>query len=513
MLTRFLGDHYQTGFIKNDIKAGLSVFLVALPLCLGIALASGAPLYSGIISGIIGGLAVPLIIKAVFSVSGPSASIPAIAAFYILSLGNYQLFFLSVIIAGLFQILLGLFRLGGFAQYFPTAVIKGLSAGIGIGLIAKQIPLIIGHDGAEFWKETVVQLFVGGDFLEEIHSFSSETSLFTILVASISLLCIILLKHPILRSLSAIPMPLIIVTLGVLMNWGITDYLNVHGHYKLLRLVEVSGNLFADFSFPDFSALLSNSDVWLAGIVVGVVASLETSLCVEAVDKLDPLRRTTPANRELVAQGIGNVGSGILGGLPMAAVIIRGSVNISAGAQSKLSSMINGLFLLLSVLFIPFLLNQIPYATLAAILLVTGYNLTHPSLYKSMWRLGYRQFVPFIVTVVGIIFTDLLVGVELGIATAVIFIIGDHFRPMHHVERDGNHYTITLHHYVSFLGCPQLRKCFNDIPEGSTITIDGSRSKYVDLDVVEVVNRFVSYEARPKQITVKLKGMKKFSQQ
>jgi MFS superfamily sulfate permease-like transporter len=390
--------YYRILWLKYDLPAGLSVFLVALPLCLGIALASGAPLYAGLLSGIIGGLVVALISDSPLSVSGPAAGLTTLVGASIISLGDYSLFLPSIIIAGVFQLLLGIAKLGVIANYFPSSVIKGMLAAIGVMLIAKQIPLALGYDQPDFWSSGFLKIFSPQHFFGNIRNFNHHITRGAVLITVVSLTVLIFFQLPAAKKIRFIPAPLLVVALGILINIIFTQF-NSALSLKQAKLVNIPNNVFGNMVFPDFSRLFSNSETWKDGLLIGLLASLETLLCIEAIDKLDRRNRITPVNRELVAQGIGNILCGFLGAIPITAVVVRGSANVDAGARTKLSAFTHSIFLLLAVLLIPFLLNRIPYASLAAILMVTGYNLTKPKLYKNMWSLGWKQFLPFIITI------------------------------------------------------------------------------------------------------------------
>ena len=413
--------YYRIIWFRHDLPAGLSVFLVALPLCLGIALASGAPLYAGLLSGIIGGLVVALVSGSQLAVSGPAAGLTTLVAASIISLGDYKIFLLAVMVAGLFQLTLGLLKLGAIANYFPSSVIKGMLAAIGILLISKQIPLALGYDQPDFWTSGLFNLFSSRHFLGSFHNFNQHITRGAILITVISLIILILLQLPFAKKLKMIPAPLLIVVIGIIINIFFTNAASAFS-LKQTQLVHIPSNIFASISLPDFTKFFSTAEIWKDGIIIGLLATLETLLCIEAVDKLDKRNRITPVNRELIAQGIGNMTCGLLGAIPMTAVVVRGAANVDAGGRTKFSAFTHGLFLLLAVLFVPFLLNKIPYASLAAILLVTGYNLTKPKLYRNMWSLGWKQFIPFLITIIVILSTDLLIGVSIGLLISIYFI-------------------------------------------------------------------------------------------
>jgi MFS superfamily sulfate permease-like transporter len=496
--------------MKYDLPAGLSVFLVALPLCLGIALASGAPLYSGILSGVIGGIVVSIISGSHLAVSGPAAGLSTVVAASIISLGGFKIFLLAIVVAGLFQVLLGVFRLGSIANYFPSAVIKGMLAAIGILLISKEIPFALGYDKPDFWHSGFLQLFSYRNFMEHFKDLSLHTARITILITLVSLATMSFLQRSKNKKVKIIPAPLVVVLLGILINF-IFIRLNVTS-LKPTQLVNIPSNIFKEISFPDFSQFFSKMEIWKDGVIIGLLATLETLLCIEAIDKLDEHNRITPVNRELVAQGIGNVACGLLGAIPITAVIVRGAANVDAGARTKLSAFTHGLFLLLAVSFLPFALNKIPNASLAAILLVTGYNLTKPKLYKNMWQLGGKQFLPFILTIAVILATDLLVGVSIGLLLSIFFIIRNNFKAEYKIiktmkEGRENH-LVQLNSNVTFLNKVKLRDALEDIPEDCTLIIDGSRCNFIDYDILEIISEY-GHKAEDRNIKVQLINIEK----
>lgn len=505
--------YYRIIWFKHDLPAGLSVFLVALPLCLGIALASGAPLYAGILSGIIGGVMVSLISGSPLAVSGPGAGLTSLVAASIISLGDYKLFLLAVMIAGVFQLLLGLFKLGAIANYFPSSVIKGMLAAIGIILVSKQIPLALGYDKPDFWTSGFIQLFSADNFLGNIENFNHHITRGAILITAISLAVLIILQQPFAKKLKVIPAPLLVVVLGVIVNIIFT---NVASDFSLkqTQLVNISSNIFENISFPDFSKIFSTTEIWKDGILIGLLATLETLLCIEAVDKLDKRNRITPVNRELIAQGIGNMTCGLLGAIPITAVVVRGAANVDAGGRTKLSSFTHGLFLLLAVMLVPFLLNKIPYASLAAILLITGYNLTKPKLYRNIWSLGRKQFIPFVITVVVILSTDLLLGVSIGLLISIYYIVQSNFKIEYKITQTRHlgieTQCIKLNHNVTFLNKVKLRKTLDEVPEYTILTIDGSESRLIDYDILEIISEFQT-KAKDRHIELHLINIEKVS--
>ncbi len=480
-------------WLKHDLAAGLSVFFVALPLCLGIALASGAPLYAGLLSGIIGGLIVSFISGSELGVSGPAAGLTTLVAATIVSAGDYRVFLLSVLIAGAFQLLLGLLKLGTIASFFPSAVIKGMLAAIGIILVSKQIPIALGYDKPDFWTSGFLHLFSSTQFLGNLAQFKLNVTAGAVIISVISLVLLIVFQLPKIKKKVSLPPALIVVVIGVLVNWAFAQFAMEH-RLKSTQLVNISSNLLSGIVFPDFSKLFQSTEIWKNGLTIGILASLETLLCVEAIDKLDLRNRITPVNRELIAQGIGNICCGLLGAIPMTAVIVRGAANIDAGGRTKLSAFTHGLLLLLSVMLIPFLLNLIPYAALSAILLITGYNLTRPKLFRNMWSLGWKQFAPFMITILVILATDLLIGVIIGLLISIYFIIQNNFKTEYRIVKTRKHitdvYHISLNSNVTFLNKVKLRNALDQIPEYSILTIDGSNTHFIDYDILEMISAF-----------------------
>jgi MFS superfamily sulfate permease-like transporter len=503
--------YYRLLWLKYDLPAGVSVFLVALPLCLGIALASGAPLYAGLLSGIIGGILVSLVSGSQLAVSGPAAGLTTLVSASIISLGDYRIFLLTVIVAGAFQIVLGSLKFGAIANYFPSSVIKGMLAAIGIILILKQIPLALGYDKPDFWRVSLIHIVSSENFMEKYSKFNQETTMATIIITVVSLILMFLLQQPFAKKLRVLPAPLLVVITGVIINIVLARLASVYS-LKHSQLVNIPSNIFSAVSFPDLSKLFTRSEIWKNGIVIGMLATLETLLCIEAIDKLDRHNRITPVNRELIAQGVGNIACGFLGAIPMTAVVVRGAANVDAGARTKLSAFTHGLFLLLAVLLVPFLLNMIPYASLAAILLVTGFNLTKPKLYRNMWSLGWKQFIPFIITILVILSTDLLIGVSIGLLISTYFIIQNNFKAEYKVTKtfvnETEVYYIKLNTNVTFLNKVNLRKALDQIPEYSELTIDGSECNFIDYDILEIISEYET-KANDRDIKVYLNGIQK----
>ncbi|MCO5260801.1 MAG: SulP family inorganic anion transporter [Crocinitomicaceae bacterium] len=486
-------EYYRIIWLRHDLAAGLSVFLIALPLCLGIALASNAPLYSGILAGIIGGIVVPIISKSPMAVSGPAAGLTTLVSASILLLGDFSTFLLVVIVAGIFQLILGVLKLGVIAHYFPSSVIKGMLAGIGIILISSQIPVALGYNQPDFWTNGFLGLFTSTNILGNLREFSGFISLGTCMITITSLLGMFLIQHFKGKWKYSPPAPLVAVLIGTLVNYLFNTF-TPQLALNSTQLVQIPQDIFSDIRLPNFAKLFSNAQVWKDGVVIGLLATIETLLSIEAIDKLDKYKRITPVNRELVAQGVGNMVCGLLGAIPITAVIVRGSANVDAGGKTRLSAITHGAFLLLAVLLIPFILNQIPYPSLAAILLVTGYNLSNPKLFKSMWKQKQKQFIPFITTIIFIMLTDLLIGVTIGLLISIYFIIQNNFKEEFKISSESVngkiHTHIKLGSNVTFLNKTKLKETLEKIQDGSILTIDGSESSFIDYDVTELINEF-----------------------
>lgn len=511
----------------NDIPSGLVVFLVALPLCLGISLASGAPFFSGLIAGIIGGVVIGVISNSNLSVSGPAAGLAALVFAAIANIGDFRLFLCAVVIAGVLQIIMSLAKLGGIANYFPSSVIKGMLTSIGILIIAKQIPHATGHDRNE--KGQLTELFPFGD--EDWHELLKplqHIDMGVLLICMLSILIMIFWEKPIIKNkVKFIPGALIAVLVSVIINeifkatnnpLTITD-----DHLVKLQIAQSPSEFFGFFTLPDFSGFL-NSKVIITGIMIALIASLETLLCIEAVDNLDPERNTTNTNRELLAQGIGNSLSGLIGGLPITSVIVRSSANVYAGAKTKLSTITHGILLFVCVVSIPRILNLIPLAALAAILLMTGYKLCKLAVFQQMWKNGKYQFAPFIVTVFVIIGIDLLglykplkgegllVGVFAGLVTAAISILLGNLKNSYYFHKDQHHegdiINIKLSEEVSFLNKAAIRATLDHLPSNTTVIIDASNTKYIDFDVLEIIKEFRDIKSSLKNIKFNLVGFK-----
>lgn len=497
--------------IRADLPASIVVFFVALPLCLGIALASGAPLFSGIIAGIIGGIVVGTASGSSLGISGPAAGLAVIVFTYLQMLGNsWESFLVAIILAGIFQIILGFLRLGNIAYYFPSAVIKGMLAGIGLLIIIKQIPHALGYDknfSADFGSEELQQETI----LEKLSECLNYFTLEAITISIISLLILILWessvikKHKISKLIQA---PFLVVIVGIIFS----NFFQL-GENQIVAIPTAAslGEFKKLLIFPDFTQL-KNLQIYQMALVIAVVASLETLLCVEATDKLDPKKRITPTNRELKAQGLGNIFSGLLGGLPITQVVVRSSANISFGAKTKDSAILHGFFLLISVIAIPNLLNMIPLASLACILIAVGYKLAKPQIFRQVYKLGLMQFLPFVITILAMIATDLLKGVMLGMATAICFILYGNLRNSYQKisdEEGKNHrHIIRLAEEVSFLNKGSILQMLNALPLNCSAVIDGTKSKFIDHDVIEIIEDFRA-NAKSKNITLEILGINK----
>ncbi|MFN8365670.1 MAG: SulP family inorganic anion transporter [Candidatus Kapaibacterium sp.] len=514
-------------YIKNDISAGVVVFLVALPLCLGISLASGAPFFSGLISGIVGGIIIGALSSSNLSVSGPAAGLAALVYAAIANVGSFELFLTAVVLAGIIQMLLGAAQLGGIAEYFPSSVIKGMLTSIGILIIAKQIPHAVGYDRDE--KGNITQLFpFGNEDWHELLRPLQHIEVGVLFVCLLSIVIMLLWEKPFIKKrVKFVPGALIAVIVSVVVNEMLkstgSTFTIMPEHLVQIKSASNISEFFTFFTVPDFSGFL-NSKVIVTGIMIAIIASLETLLSIEAVDNLDPERHVTNTNKELFAQGIGNVISGLIGGLPITSVIVRSSANINAGGKTNLSAIFHGVLLLICVVSIPFLLNMIPLASLAAILLITGYKLCKVSVFRQMINNGKYQWVPFFATVIVILGIDLfgvyppfkgeglLIGVVAGLVVASIGILLGNLKNSYyfHKEEYHEHDVIRMHlsEEVSFLNKASIRETLDHIPENATIVIDAKSTRYIDFDVVEIIKEFRDIKAPLKNITCMLEGFK-----
>ncbi len=501
--------------LKSDFASGLVVFLVALPLCLGIALASGAPLFSGIISGVIGGIVVGYLSQSHLSVSGPAAGLTAIVLTAITDLGSFNAFLLAVLIAGIIQLILGFIKAGTISNYFPNNVIEGMLAGIGVIIILKQIPHAFGYDPDFEGDESFFQPD-GQNTFSEIFNIFDHVQLGSIIIAVISLAILILWnKVDFLKKIKLVPPALVAVIVSILLNeFFIQSGSNltiVKEHLVSLPVPKSLEEFKNIIVTPDFTAI-SNSKVWIVAITIAVVASIETLLCIEASDRMDAQKRYTNTNVELKAQGIGNILSSLIGGLPMTSVVVRTTANYTAGAKSKMSAIIHGVLLLVSVLAIPSILNKIPLATLAAVLLLVGYKLANPATIKHFWKKGKYQFIPFIATFGAVVFTDLLKGVALGMIISVIFVLKGNMKRAYKFRKeeyhDGDIIHIDLAQEVSFLNKAAIKETLVSIPENSKVIINASDTVYIAHDVLDLIKEFKKIRAKDENIKVKLVGFK-----
>jgi MFS superfamily sulfate permease-like transporter len=499
--------------LKNDFPAGIVVFLVAVPLCLGIALASGAPLFSGIISGMVGGIIVSAFSKSPLGVSGPAAGLAAIVLTAIPDLGGFEVFLLAVFFAGVIQFTLGVLKAGIIGYYFPSSVIKGMLAGIGVIIFLKQIPHAFGYDADPEGDFSFIQSD-GQNTFSELGNMLDFISPGALIITVVSLAILVLWEQKFIKKLPVsqwVQGPLVAVVVGILLNQLFNNSENIglsQDHLVSLPLDGTLAGFFGEFRFPDFSQW-NNPQVYTIAFTLAIVASLETLLCVEATDKLDPQKRITPTNQELRAQGIGNMVSGLIGGLPVTQVIVRSSANIQSGGKTRMSAFIHGLLILVCVLTIPNVLNMIPLASLAAILLVVGFKLAKPALFRSMYALGWMEFIPFVVTIGGIVFTDLLTGIGLGMAMAVFFILYKNYQKPYIFDaekyKDGETVHLTLAESVTFLNKGSMSKSLALIPDGQSVILDATKTTDMHPDVLEIIHDFEE-NAKTRNIEVELIG-------
>lgn len=501
--------------LKNDLSASISVFLIAIPLSLGIAMASGAPLFSGLITSIVSGLIVIPLSGSSLGISGPAASIAIIVAAAIEELG-FNTFLLASVIGGMLQVAMGLLRAGVIAYYFPSSVINGMLAGIGIILFLKQLPHFVGYD----------RVYEGDESFFQEDTYSSISELFhmlnfispgAILIAVISLVVLILWEQPVIKKSSffhGLQGSLIAIVAGALVNELLIAYFPAlalgESHLVKIPVFEHPGDFLNQLYSPDLSQF-ANPKIYKTAVTLAVVASLQTLLAVEAVDKLDPYKRVTPANRELIAQGLGNIGCGFIGGIPMTEVVVRSSVNIQAGAKTKASGFMHGCLLLVTVIFIPTVFNKIPLASLASVLIIASYKLAKPEIFKTMHRAGRYHFIPFYVTIVGLVFIDMLLGIIIGLTTALFSILLEHYKSASSIyeSQAGNKIILRLSEQVSFLNKANIQKIFEQLRPSSEVVIDATRSKYIDYDVYEVIENFKS-EAELKKIKLTTQNLRGF---
>lgn len=485
--------------LKQNFSSGLVVFLVALPLCLGIALASGAPPLAGVISGIIGGIVIGSLSTSPISVSGPAAGLAAIVLTAIAELGSFELFLCAGLIAGVAQLIFGLIRAGSLTNYIPLSVIEGMLAGIGVLIILKQIPYALGTSQDALFNVSELNLHLG-----------------SLLVAILSLAIMLAWdRHPRLKRYKLLPSALVAVVASILLNqlflafnsrFAITDHQLVQ-----LPVLQDSAHFDHFLRFPHFEGLM-DSRIWVIGMTIAIVASIETLLSIEAADRLDKHRRITDTNHELRVQGIGNLCAALIGGLPMTSVIVRSSANANAGATHKISTIIHGVLLLVCVLTMPHLLNQIPLATLAVVLILVGFKLTHPKVYKQFWQKGIYQFIPFIATMAAVVYLDLLKGVGIGLLISILFILHGSMKRSYYLSREelaaADEIVLELGEEVSFLNKAAIKKTLKNVQPHSKITINAERSLYIASDVLELLEDFTNVYAQENYIQVTLRGFK-----
>ncbi len=484
--------------LKNDLPASVIVFLVAVPLCLGIALASGAPLFSGIIAGIVGGIVVGILSGSQLGVSGPAAGLAVIVLTAIQELGAFETFLMAVVIGGVFQLLLGYAKAGIIGYYFPSSVIKGMLSGIGIIIILKQIPHAFGYDKDYEGSLTFTQPD-GHNTLSELYYMFEAISPGAVVITVLSMIILVLWEQSFMKKIRVFQLiqgPLVVVALGIALNliFQGSDTFGLRADQIVaLPVAKDIAGFFSQFTFPDFTQI-SNPAVWVTGVTIAVVASLETLLCLEAADKLDPLKRVSPANRELKAQGVGNIVSGLIGGLPITQVIVRSSTNVQSGGRTKMSAIFHGVILFACAMAIPQILNLIPLASLAAILFLVGYKLAKPTLFKQMYNLGQSHFVPFAVTILGIVLTDLLTGIGIGMAVAIFYVLYNNYKKPFLFESDTHlsegKIRLELAEDVTFINKASIQRTLTQIPDGSKVIIDASKSINIDHDVIEIIEEF-----------------------
>lgn len=505
--------YYRRSLFENDWKSGLSVFLVALPLCLGIALASGAPLFSGLVAGIVAGVLVSLLSGSEISVSGPAAGLTVIVAAAITKLESFEGFLVAVILAGLLQLLLGLLKAGRLSAYFPESVIRGMLVAIGIVIILKQIPHALGDDQdaeGEFeflqndHENTITEL------IKSVVSFHEGALIISVLAIALLVFWDKLAKKGI-GFFKAFPSSLAAVLVGVGLNeWFRVSFPafflgNLPTHMVNVPIASGDKGILSIFTFPDFS-FISNPQVWVTAGTIAIVASLETLLNLEASDAIDPYKRISSPNKELVAQGIGNFVSGMIGGLPITSVVVRTSANVYSGARSRMSAFVHGLLLCVAVFALPGLLNRIPLSSLAAVLIMVGWKLAKPSHFIKQWKEGMDQFIPFVVTILLVVFTDLLMGIFIGTFVGLAFVLYTNFHSVLTVIRDENRVLIKFNKDVSFLNKPKIKQVLSEIEAGDLVIFDGSRAQFIDYDVFQLMKEFKE-NATEREVQVEFKSV------
>lgn len=498
--------------LKSDLPASIVVFFVALPLCLGVALASGAPLFSGVIAGIVGGILVGALSGSSIGVSGPAAGLAAIVLTAITSLGGFENFLVAVVLAGVFQIILGLLKAGVIGYYFPSSVIKGMLTAIGLIIVLKQIPHFFGYD-TDYQGDLAFVEADGENTFTALLNTINHVRPGSALIGIVGLAILIFWDKVLSKRAKIFQLiqgPLVAVVLGIVFHLMTKDHpvlAITDAHLVQVPVTDDLMSFFGVFTKPNF-AVIGDSEIWVVAFTIALVASLETLLSVEATDKLDPKKNVTPTNRELFAQGVGNIVSGMIGGLPITQVIVRSSANIQSGGSSKLSTIVHGIFLLISVLLIPTVLNMIPLSVLAAVLLVVGYKLAQPATFARMYKLGRKQFVPYMVTVLGIVFTDLLVGIGMGLFVGVIVTLFKSYKNSHFLHKEGEEVDdgkikMTLAEEVTFFNKGAIRKELDGVPSNSRLELDVRNTVFLDHDIVEILDDF-NAKAKEENIEIKL---------
>lgn len=491
---------YKTAWLRQDLPAALSVFLVALPLCLGIALASGAPLFAGLVAGVIGGIVVGFLSGSEVSVSGPAAGLAVIVADAITKVGSYEDFLVAVMLAGVMQFVLGLLKAGRFSGFFPDSVIKGMLVAIGIVIILKQIPHALGRDNDYEGDYEFQQLADGENTISEIYRAIETASTGAVVISIVSLLFLIgwerLARKSSRSFVKNFPSALVVVGIGIALNeffrvsvpaWYLGD--TAHQHMVQIPTIEPGKSVFSIFDLPDFS-VLGNAQIYVIAATIALVASLETLLNLEASDRLDAQKRVSSTNQELIAQGVGNMLSGLVGGLPITSVVVRTSANIYGGGRTRLSAILHGVFLLVAVFLGGPLLNLIPLSCLAAVLIIVGYKLAKPAIFQKTYRDGWSQFIPFVATVAGIVFTDLLAGIALGTLVGILFILYTNSQSSFRLIRDGNKVMIKFEKDQYFLSKPQLKEALGSLKPGDDVLIDGRKAPFIDHDIYNMLHDY-----------------------
>jgi MFS superfamily sulfate permease-like transporter len=498
-----------SNFVRHDGPAGMVVFLVALPLCLGIALGSGAPLFSGVIAGIVGGMVVSLFSQSQVSVSGPAAGLAVIVLTAIADIGSFRGFLVAVVLSGALQCLFGAFKLGFIADYVPYSVIKGMLAGIGLLIILKQIPHALGRD-SDYMGDFRFLRIGGNNTFSDIAVSVASAAMGAVIILVLSLIVLIVWNLMAKRSriFQLIPGPLVVVAMGILLNQAFGKFapslqLTELEHLVSLPVSRSVSQFIGQFTVPDFS-VIANKSVWMTALVIAVVGSLESLLSLEAADRLDPYKRNSSSNRELFAQGIGNIFAGLIGGIPVTSVVVRTAANVGAGGRTWISAFTHGILLLATVILLPSVLSLAPLCSLATILILVGYKLTPPSIYREVYAQGWDQFIPFVTTVIGVVFTDLLTGVLVGLACGLFFVVRTNHQEGITVVHKDSDYLFQFTKNASFINKNEFRRKLRNLPDGASVLIDGTRALFIDHDIKETLEDF-QHLAPYKNIRIELK--------